>query len=51
MVKTTLENIAKNNHLTEEDYRDITTGLRKGTLTGASDGTYKMGYRLGVDSI
>ena len=44
-LKTTVENIAKNNHLIEEDYRDIATGLQKGTLIGASDITHKNGLQ------
>ena len=52
MTKTTVENIAKNNHLTEKDYRDIATGLQKGTLIGASDSTYKNGSQTGsIDPI
>ena len=35
----------KNNHLTEKDYRDIVTGLQKGTLIGASDRTYENEYQ------
>ena len=47
MTKTTIEHIARNHHLTDKDYKDIATGLRTGTLIGASDGSFKNGYQIG----